>query len=54
MCLTFPESDPNDLAPDVLANYLVTNVTGLRTMVKAGTDETELEKMVGVIAKTVR
>ena len=42
-CLKLPDSGPNDLAPDVLANYLVTNVTGLRTMVKAGTDETVIE-----------
>ncbi len=43
-----------DMNPDQLANYLVTNMSGLRTMVKAGTDEAVLQQTVGVIVETVR
>ena len=44
----------NDLAPELLANYLVTSMSGLRTMVKAKTDHTMLSDMIGVIVDTVR
>lgn len=40
--------------PDVLADYLVTNMSGLRTMVKAGSDMTTLENMVAIIVDTIR
>jgi TetR/AcrR family transcriptional regulator, transcriptional repressor for nem operon len=40
--------------PDVLAQFLVNNMNGLRTMVKAGTDQASLQKMVDVIVDTVR
>jgi AcrR family transcriptional regulator len=44
----------HDFESELLANYLVTNMSGLRTMVKAGTNETILERMVEVIVATVR
>ncbi len=39
----------SDLDASVMANYLVTNMSGLRTMVKAGTDITVLKSMIEVI-----
>ncbi len=43
-----------DIEPELLANYLVTNMNGLRTMVKAGTDTTILKNITEVIVDTVR
>ncbi len=43
-----------DWEPDTLAQYLVTNMSGLRTMVKAGTDPAILEQMVAVIVDTIQ
>jgi TetR/AcrR family transcriptional regulator, transcriptional repressor for nem operon len=38
---------------DTLVNYIVTNVSGLRTMVKSGVDKSELTPLVNMIMKTV-
>lgn len=43
-----------DMNPDQLANYLVTSMSGLRTMVKAGTQEAILQQTVRVIVSTVQ
>lgn len=43
-----------DISADLLADYLITNMNGLRTMVKAGTDEATLKNVVDVIVDTVR
>jgi TetR/AcrR family transcriptional repressor of nem operon len=43
----------HDKDPDLLARFLVSNMSGLRTMLKAGTSREELEKMVEVILDTV-
>ena len=42
-----------DMSSDQLANYLVTSMSGLRTMVKAGSDQTILQQTVDVIVATV-
>lgn len=44
----------SDVEAELLANYLVTSMSGLRTMVKAGTNHTMLENMVEVIVDAVR
>jgi len=44
----------SDVEAVLLANYLVTSMSGLRTMVKAGTNHTMLKNMVEVIVDTVR
>jgi len=38
---------------DTLVNYIVSNVSGLRTMVKSGVDKAELTPLVNMIMKTV-
>ncbi len=43
-----------DFTPEELADYLVTNMSGLRTMVKAGTAAPTLRKMVDMIVSTVQ
>ena len=43
----------NSKDPDLLSRFLVSNMSGLRTMLKAGTSREELEKMVEVILDTV-
>ena len=43
-----------DMDSNQLANYLVTNMSGLRTMVKAGTDKTTLQQTVGVIISAIQ
>ena len=43
-----------DIEAELLANYLVTSMSGLRTMVKAGTSHMMLENMVEVIVDTLR
>jgi TetR/AcrR family transcriptional repressor of nem operon len=40
--------------PDALADYLVTSITGLRTLVKAGADAATVEGVVSVILKALR
>lgn len=44
----------SDIEAELLANYLLTSMSGLRIMVKAGTNHTTLENMVEVIVDTVR
>jgi len=41
------------VSTDTLVNYIVSNVSGLRTMVKSGVDKTELTPLVNMIMKTV-
>ncbi len=43
----------SDMTPDQLANYLVTGMSGLRTMVKAGADRADLRQAVDVIVTTL-
>ncbi len=43
-----------DKNPQTLANFLVTNMSGLRTMVKAGTDQAVLKKMVDFLVEAIR
>jgi TetR/AcrR family transcriptional regulator, transcriptional repressor for nem operon len=42
-----------DITADKLASYLVTNMNGLRTMVKAGTDEKILQQTVHIIISSI-
>ena len=44
----------SDTKAELLANYLVNNMSGLRTMVKSGTDQNTLKEMVAIIVDTVR
>jgi len=41
------------MSTDTLVNYIVSNVSGLRTMVKSGVDKAELTPLVNLIMKTV-
>lgn len=43
-----------DIPSETLADYLVTSMNGLRTMVKAGTDEATLKNVVQLVVNTVR
>lgn len=45
--------DP-DSNTDTLANYLITNISGLRTMVKGGIDKKSLNSVVVMILKTLK
>ena len=38
---------------ETLVNYIITNISGLRTMVKSGVDEARLSSVVSMIMKTV-
>jgi len=38
---------------ETLVNYIITNISGLRTMVKSGVDEARLSAVVNMIMKTV-
>jgi TetR/AcrR family transcriptional repressor of nem operon len=38
---------------DTLVNYIISNISGLRTMVKSGVNKTELNSLVSLIMKTV-
>tara|TARA_R110002096_G_scaffold190214_2_gene371246 strand:- start:19875 stop:20462 length:588 start_codon:yes stop_codon:yes gene_type:complete len=41
------------VSTDILVNYIVSNVSGLRTMVKSGANKNELAPLVNMIMKTV-
>ncbi len=43
-----------DRDPEALSQYLVTSMSGLRTMVKAGTDPEVLKEIIAVILDTLR
>jgi TetR/AcrR family transcriptional regulator, transcriptional repressor for nem operon len=43
----------SSISTDTLVNYIVTNVSGLRTMVKSGADKIELVLVINMIMKTV-
>lgn len=44
---------PADLDADALANYLVSNMSGLRTLSKAGADEASLRSIIDLVMKTL-
>ncbi len=43
----------SSLSTDTLVNYIIVNVSGLRTMVKSGADKSALTSVVNMIMKTV-